>query len=187
MQTQSSSGGAQYPVVAITGRFQPFHLDHLELVHYGLGLAPRVIIGITNPDVRSLAAVASSAHRHLAAANPFSYLQRQRMISAALAAADIGANRYDIVPFPLDCSEAWSSYVPQTATQLVRVFSDWEQDKARRLAAGGYNVQVLTGNAATRISASDIRAAMVGGRPWTQWVPPGVREQLAALEGAVVE
>ena len=181
MKNKASGQLAACSSVAITGRFQPFHRDHLDLVRHGLSLAPRVVVGITNPDARSWQAVAASGHRHLATSNPFSYLERLRMITAALACAGIPANRYDIVPFPLDCPGVWTSYIPRDVAHLVRVFSEWEAEKTRRLEAGGYPVKVLFGDPATRISASEIRAAMAAGHPWDHWVPPGAREQLATL------
>ena len=181
MQTQAHPEPPAHQLVAITGRFQPFHRGHMELVAHGLSLAPRILIGITNPDPRSWTAAVASAHRHRADANPFSYLQRLQIIAAALHEARIGRERYDVVPFPLDSPRVWSSYIPHNAVQLVRVFSDWEQEKARHLAAGGYQVKVLIGEPDKRISASDIRAAMSAGQPWAHWVPPGARERLAAL------
>ena len=169
--------------IAITGRFQPFHRDHLDLVMHGLKSADRVIIGITNPDRRSLKAVPSSAHRHQPGANPFTYLERQRIIRAALNDAAIDRARYEIVPFPLDAPGVWPDYIPLSTPQLVRVFSDWEHDKVTTLSNGGYAVVVLDGDPEGRISASDVRAAMAAGRPWQHWLPRGSAEALVCLSG----
>lgn len=180
MQASERAGAERYSLLAITGRFQPFHCDHLHLVRHGLGRAKRVVIGITNPDSRSLAPLPESPHRHLEGANPFSYLERLQMIQAALDVAGVSRERYDVVPFPLDLPAVWAAYVPFSATQLVRVYSDWEREKTRRLRAGGYAVWVLEGDPASRISGSDIRAAMASGRSWSQWVPPGARDYVRA-------
>lgn len=185
MQVGQSAGTERYPLLAITGRFQPFHCDHLHLVRHGLGHAERVVIGITNPDARSLSAIPESPHRHLNGANPFSYLERLRMIQAALNAAGVSRERYDVVPFPLDAPGVWASYVPVSATQLVRVYSDWEREKTRRLRAGGYAVWVLEGDPRIRVSGSDIRAAMAAGGCWSQWVPAGAREYLLERRAGV--
>ncbi len=184
MARQAPQGSADdaYELLAVTGRFQPFHLDHLELVTYGLGVARRLVIGITNPDARSLAPIATSPHRHRASANPLSYLERLRLVVAALDSEQVPRARYDVVPFPLEDPAVWSAYVPRTATQMVRVFSDWERDKAERLRAGGYRVLVLDGERRTRISASAIRAAMATGEAWQHWVPAGARELLSAIQ-----
>lgn len=166
-------------IIAITGRFQPFHLDHLDLVLRGLADAEHVIIGITNPDSRSLQAAASSPHRHRPSANPFTYLERLRIIRAALEAASVPLDRFDVVPFPLDQPSVWADYIPQDALQLVRVYSEWEREKAGRLQAGGYEVKMLEGDVGRKISASDIRAAMAAAGQWRHRVPDGA---VAALE-----
>jgi cytidyltransferase-like protein len=169
-----------YPLVIVTGRFQPFHNQHLELMLYALRLAERVIVGITNAEPGALRAHAASPHRHLTGANPYSFEQRRQMILAALTAAGIDAKRVDIRPFPLEDSTLWPEIAPPGTPQLVRVFSDWEREKVRRFTAAGYPPLVLTGNAAQRISGSAIRAAMQSNAPWQQWVPAGARECLLA-------
>jgi nicotinamide-nucleotide adenylyltransferase len=167
--------------VAVTGRFQPFHHDHLELALHALSSGRHLLVGITNPDVRSLRPQPSSRHRHLASANPFSYLERAQMIAGSLASAGIGADRFGIVPFPLDAPQVWSAYIPAGTLQLVRAYSDWERDKARQLQSGGYPVELQGGDSASRISGTAIRAAMASGDPWQHWVPAGSRRVLEAL------
>lgn len=174
----------RYDRIAVTGRFQPFHSDHLGLLLHALSIAERTLVCITNPDARSLQPLAASKHRHLAASNPFSYFERMRMITAALEAAGLAAERYDIVPFPLDASSVWPAYVPRGTPQLVRVYSEWEREKTRRLEAANYPVLMLEGNRQSRISASEIRAAMAAGEPWAHWVPQGTRDMLEALGDA---
>jgi len=169
--------------IAIVGRFQPFHLDHLQLVMYGLTLADKVIVGITNPDNRSLKAVATNTHRHQPSANPFTYLERLRIIDAALRCAAVATDRYEVVPFPLDDSRVWADYIPYSTPQLVRVFSAWERDKAATLQRGGYVVELLQGDPEQKISASDVRAAMAVGQPWQHWLPSGAAEVVASLPG----
>lgn len=169
------------PVAAVTGRFQPFHDDHLDLVLHGLGQADRVVVAITNPDRRSQVRQGSSAHRHLDSANPFTYLERVRVVTAALLAAQVPAHRFDVVPFPLDVPCVWASYVAPGTVQVVRVFTAWEADKADALEQHGYPVLRLTGSTEDRISASDVRSAMRAGLPWEHLVPDGAREALLAL------
>jgi len=183
-----SRGGAAawHPWLGVTGRFQPFHVDHLELVRHALGLAAQVLIGITNPDPAARVAHAASAHRHLADANPFSYAQRARLVEAALRADGVAAGRFRIVPFPLEEPSHWPALLPPGSPQLVRVFSDWEREKARRFAAAGYPPLLLQGDPATRVSATDIRRRLATGEPWQQQVPTGARELLAGwLAGGV--
>jgi nicotinamide mononucleotide adenylyltransferase len=173
-----------WPLLAVTGRFQPFHIDHLELVQWALARAAKVCIGITNPAAAARRAHPASAHRHRPEANPWNDAQRAALIRAALTAAAVEPARYDIAPFPLDEPARWAEIVPAGTPQLVRVFTDWEREKLRRFEAAGYPVVALEGDAARRVSATDIRAALASGAPWQHWVPPGARELLASWASA---
>ena len=157
-------------MAAVTGRFQPFHRGHLDLVDLAVAEADEVVIGITNPDPASWREHADSAHRHRPESNPFTYWERHRMISAALVDAGL-AGRCTIVPFPLDRPDVWSDYIPNDAVQFVRAFTPWERAKAEQLRAGGYDVRVIEGDPESAIRASSIRAAWREGR----------REQVASL------
>jgi len=172
---------APKPVAVVTGRFQPFHNDHLSLVLLALDRADRVIVGITNPDRRSQVEHDSSAHRHLDSANPFTYIERLRVVTSALLAAGVPADRFDVVPFPLDAPCAWASYADDDALQVVRIFTAWEADKADALERNGYRVLRLTGSPADRLSASDIRRRMAEDLPWEHLVPDGARTVLLGL------
>jgi nicotinamide mononucleotide adenylyltransferase len=175
---------ATWPLLVVTGRFQPFHVDHLELVLWALARATHVRIGLTNPSDERRHAHPASAHRHRDDANPWSDTQRSALISAALTAAAIDPSRYDIVPFPLDEPQRWGGLAPAGSSQVVRVFSDWEREKLRRFEAAGYPTVALQGDTTRRVSASDVRAALRNGGTWQQWVPPGARELLASWNGA---
>lgn len=148
---------------AVTGRFQPFHLGHLELVRIAAAHSDELIIGITNPDPASWREHADSTHRHRPESNPFTYWQRYRMIAASLrdlvGREQLPIEGWSIVPFPLDRREVWADYIPLQATQFVRAFTDWEHSKARELHDGGYRVQVVKGDPDAVLRASAIRSA----------------------------
>ena len=170
-------------MVAVTGRFQPFHNDHLELVLSAHATGESVTVGITNPDPRSLEPLVGSNHRHLLSANPLTYWERARLIRAALIEAGLPVTHFDVVPFPLDAIDVCSSYVPLETTQVVRVYAEWERQKVRRLETAGYPVKVLVGDQGRRVSGTDIRAAIVSNQPWNHWVPPAVFEELQRMLG----
>ena len=46
----SDAGAPPHAIVAVHGRFQPFHVGHLEYVQLALGLGRFCYVGITNPD-----------------------------------------------------------------------------------------------------------------------------------------
>ena len=166
-------------LAAVTGRFQPFHAGHLDLVRIALGEAERVIIGITNPDPGSWREHSDSAHRHRPEANPFTFYERMSMIADVLADEGV-SGRCAIVAFPLDRPEVWGHYIPQSAVQYVRAFSEWERSKADLLASGGYAVRLFDGDPAREVRASSIRAAVREGRldDVDDLLPRGVRSVL---------
>lgn len=154
----------------VTGRFQPVHAQHLALFDIARADCGHVVVAVTNPDSMARRQEVTSAHRHTAAANPFTYFERVLVLQAAL--EEWGhAGDVTIVPFDLTRPETWPEYVPVTARQFVRAYGDWERDKAQRLAGAGYAVTVLDGDPTRRVSSSDIRARMWSGEEWQHLVP----------------
>jgi nicotinamide-nucleotide adenylyltransferase len=156
----------------VTGRFQPVHAQHLGLVAIALEECEHVIVAVTNPDPGTWHREPTSAHRHTASANPFTFYERTRVLGAALA-AEGWTQRTSIVAFELARPQAWPHYVPSGARQYVRAYSAWEREKARRLEAAGYPVTLLDGDERERRSASEIRDRMTAGDAmWERLVPP---------------
>lgn len=175
----SSSGpgtsGSSFELACVTGRFQPLHLDHLELMLLARAGSRHLVVGITNPDPRGRAPDERSAHRHLASANPFTYRERLRMVESALRAGGVAAEDFDVVPFPLDAPEVWHHYVPREAVQFVRALGPWERAKAERLAAAGYVVRSLSPPVGTVRSGTAVRTALsAGADSWRAEVPAAV-------------
>jgi nicotinamide-nucleotide adenylyltransferase len=158
----------------VTGRFQPVHRQHLELFLTALATSERLIVAITNPDPGTREPRAESAHRHLPEANPFTYFERLQLVCAALAGAGVPCASIDVVPFPIHQPALWTHYVPLTAVHLVRLYSSWEETKARELEAAGYAVRVLAGDERTRLSGAEVRRALREGGPWRPMLPDAV-------------
>lgn len=167
----------------VTGRFQPVHDQHLELIGIALAECRHVIVAVTNPDTGARHQEVTSAHRHTAAANPFTYYERSRLLTAALAGAG-WAGRTTVVPFDLTRPALWPDYVPLDSRQFVRAFDGWERQKAAALEAGGYPVTLLDGDPAAKRSASTVRALLTADGPWRDAVPAGVAPLLAELLAA---
>lgn len=171
-------------LVCVTGRFQPVHGDHLRLFATAAA-GGRLVIGVTNPDPSTRRAEPTSEHRHRDDANPFTFFERVDLLAAALAGSEgLGpecAAQVRVVPFDLARPEYWAHYVPLSAVQYVGVYSAWEQEKADRLAAGGYRVVRVPGDAATRRTSTAIRAALRAGHDWERLVPPATVAPLRSL------
>lgn len=173
MNTRSSGTGSV--AGCVTGRFQPLHLGHLELLLRVAAREDRLIVGITNPDAAARVPVAANASRHLRSENPFTYYERLGFVQAALAGAGVPPDAYDVVPFPLHQPGLWFDYVPSGTRQYVRVYSDWEAAKVRSMREHGYPVVAIEGEEKA-YEATAIRSALRHGRDWRESVPPGVAE-----------
>jgi nicotinamide-nucleotide adenylyltransferase len=169
----------------VHGRFQPFHLGHLEYLRGTAEHCEELFVGITNPDPERIRPEASDPLRHLPESNPFTYVERLLMVKAAAQDAGIDLARLHVIPFPVNEPELWRAYVPDDVVQFLRLFSDWGGTKLERLRDAGYEVVVLDEGAAKEISGADVRAALREGADWEALVPPGVAEVLKRLERRV--
>lgn len=169
----------------VHGRFQPFHLEHLAYCRAALARADTLVVGITSFDPALTLVESTAAHRHEAAANPFSYWERALMVRDALLEDGVPAARFTLLALPIHHPERWSHYVPtdpRHSVHVLRVFSAWEEEKAQRLAAAGLRVEAIRGQP-KRISATEVRARLVAGDGWEALVPGAVRAWLARLNG----
>ena len=167
------------------GRFQPFHNDHLDYVTKALARCEKLIVGITNPDPGEVKEEGTSAHRHLADSNPYTFFQRQEMILAALIDYDIDLRRLRIIPFHISEPARWRHYLPPAdrLVHYVRVFSPWEQSKVERLREHGYTVEVLDPGEAKGIEATEVRHRLAKrDDSWRDLLPPAVAAIVERIE-----
>ena len=155
----------------VHGRFQPFHVQHLEYALRAKERCRRLIVGITNPDPTWVQREASSEHLHAAESNPFTYVERALMVEGSLLDEGLEALDFCVVPFPIQAPELCRFYVPEGTPHFVRVYSGWEEEKVRRLTAQGFAVEVLDGGREKGISGSEVRRLMGAGLPWESLVP----------------
>ena len=95
----------------IHGRFQPFHLGHLEYLQGAAAQSDEVWVGITNPDPTRVKPEPSDPVRHLPESNPYTYAERLLMVKAAAEEIDVDVH---VIPFPVNEPELWDAYVPRT-------------------------------------------------------------------------
>jgi cytidyltransferase-like protein len=170
----------------VHGRFQPFHLGHLEYLKGAAARCEEVFVGITNPDPERIKPEASDPLRHLPESNPYTYVERLLMVKAAAGDAGIEAERLHVIPFPVNEPELWGAYVPDDVVQFIRLFSDWGGTKVDRLRAAGYEVVVLDEGAEKEVSGAEVREAMRTGGDWERLVPAGVARLLGRFERVAV-
>lgn len=146
-------------VACFTGRFQPFHLQHLEVLTALGKNFDRIIIGVTNPDLNNLQEHSASQHRHTDDANPFSYESRVRIISDSIAEIpDLNAVEIEIISFDLNDPGSWK--VPAETVFALRIFSPWEASKLTLFSDLGFETLELPAPSA-KLSASDIRQLLI--------------------------
>jgi len=165
----------------IHGRFQPFHNGHLEYLGLAEVRCETLLIGITNPDPAQIAEESTSAHRHRAESNPFTFFERLRMIRETIIDSAIDPGRVIIIPFPVNLPQRWRYYVPRDVVHYVRVFSEWEQTKVDRLREAGYQTEILQPGITKAIEATDVRRLLDTGGDWESMVPAGVARVLREI------
>jgi len=168
----------------VHGRFQPFHLGHLEYLRGAASRVDEIFVGITNPDPARIKPEPSDPLRHLPESNPWTYTERLLMI-AEVASDEGWRERLHVIPFPVNEPELWPAYVPWDVVQFIRLFSDWGGTKLERLRDAGYEVVVLDEGSEKEVSGADVRAALKAGGDWERMVPPGVTAVLKALKRPV--
>jgi cytidyltransferase-like protein len=166
----------------IHGRFQPFHLGHLEYLRGAAAESDEIFVGITNPDPTRIKAEPSDPVRHLPESNPWSYAERLLMVKAAGADLGLDPTALHVIPFPVNEPELWPAYVPDGVTQYLRLFSEWGGTKLERFQTAGYEVVILDEGVEKAISGADVREALREGGDWESLVPPGVARVIRELE-----
>lgn len=167
----------------VLGRFQPLHLGHMEYLDATRERSSHLVIGITNPDKHTLIYDSADPKRSRPDSNPFSYFDRQRMISASLVESGWEYGTFSIVPAAINKPQDMKSYLPPPActTAYITVYDEWGDRKADLISGLGYAVDVLwrrdkndrlTSGTAVRDMISSGRSA------WRELVPRAVSRYL---------
>lgn len=153
------------------GRFQPFHLGHLEAVKYILNNASEIVI------------VVGSAQESHTLENPFTAGERIYMIKLALSEAGIDPNRYYIVPVAdLDVHSLWVSHVCSYVPKFDIVYSN-EPLTRRLFIESGFKVEPIPFFRREVCSATEIRRRMLSGLNWEELLPKSVAAYIKEING----
>lgn len=150
------------------GRFQPFHLGHLQVVR-SIAREFEVLVGI------------GSAQESHTLANPFTAGERHLMIQRSLDAA--GVRNYFIIPIvDVGRNALWVSHVASLVPPFHVVFSNNALPR-RLFQEAGYEVRGAPFYERERYSGTAIRALMLEGKGWQERVPPHVAEVVEEVRG----
>ncbi|GKS67772.1 nicotinamide-nucleotide adenylyltransferase [Nitrosarchaeum sp.] len=153
------------------GRFQPFHLGHLDLVKQILEQCDEVIIAITSSQFNYLEK------------DPFTAGERIEMIHESLKESGIDSSRYFIVAIENQFNIAtWSSFLKSALPRFDKVYSG--NDYVKMLLADS-SIDVISPKFLDRpqYSASHIRQMIISDDNWQTLVPGAVSKFLQRING----
>ncbi len=151
------------------GRFQPFHLGHLQTVKFAL------------KQVQHLYIIVGSSQKSHEFKNPFTAGERIIMIRNTLNEEKIDPSRYLIIPIPDAIGHAvWTAYIDQTVPNYDVVYSN---DRLTLQLFKEKGVRTIEAPLIDRpqFSATEVRKRIVEGGNWKALVPRSVARLIAPI------
>ena len=148
----------------LIGRFQPFHLGHLDAVLFGLSRAENLFICI------------GSSNKSNERKNPFSAKERREMIVTSIEPSI--ADRLKIFDVPdVGDHEKWTFEIDKTVPKYDIVFTN---DEFTRTLFEKRKIRVVSVVLKDRekFSGTNIRNLITEGKDWRDLVPQGTRNVL---------
>ncbi len=152
------------------GRFQPFHLGHLEAVKDVLSRVDDLII-----------LVGSAQHSHTVE-NPFTAGERITMIRLALKEAGIDPALYTVTPLPdAEFHKVWVAHLLSQTPDFQVAFTN-EPLTARLLKEAGVPIERIPFYHREIYSATEVRDRMLNGLDWTTLLPASIVAYLKSID-----
>jgi nicotinamide-nucleotide adenylyltransferase len=153
------------------GRFQPFHLGHLDAIKEVLKAVDELVIAIGSAQY--------SHNRN----NPFTAGERLVMVRQALKEADMDDSRTWIVPVPdVHLHMLWVSALEGYTPRFSIVFSN-EPLTRRLFMEKGYKVKSIRFFEREIYTSTLIREKMLKNDSWTSLVPKSVAKFITEIDG----
>lgn len=153
------------------GRFQPFHIGHLDAIKDVLKKIDELII------------VIGSAQYSHTLNNPFTAGERLVMIKDALQEADVDLSRIWIVPVPdVHLHMLWVSAVEGYTPKFKVLYSN-EPLTRRLFMEAGYDVENIKLFERQMYASTLVRERMLAGDSWSSLVPKSVAEFINKIDG----
>lgn len=165
----------------IFGRYQIFHLKHMEGVLAAKMRCNKLYIGITHPDIVAYAATSPlDVNGVTKRENPLTYFERMEMIQSALRDFGVKRKEFEIIPFPISQPDLITQYAPKDATYYMSLCTPWDEEKYRILQSQGLKTEVLWRRNPEEmgITGKIIRELITEDKEWQQHVPRSVAEYL---------
>lgn len=152
----------------LIGRFQPFHLGHLDAIRFGLSRVENLWIGI------------GSSNKSNEKRNPFTADERKDMILSSLESSTLKRIRVCYIP-DIGDHEKWTYYIDSIVPKYDLVFSN--DDFTRSLyQKRGIEVIAVPLKDREKFSATKIRERIAKGESWAEFVPEGTKRVLLEID-----
>jgi nicotinamide-nucleotide adenylyltransferase len=153
------------------GRFQPFHLGHLDAIKFAL------------KEVDELVVVIGSAQYSHNSNNPFTAGERLVMVRRALQEAKVDYPKLWIVPVPdVHLHMLWVSAVEGYTPKFNALYSN-EPLTRRLFMEAGYQVKDIPLFDREIYTSTLVREKIVKGDKWTKLVPKSVADFILEIDG----
>jgi nicotinamide-nucleotide adenylyltransferase len=153
------------------GRFQPFHLGHLDAIKHAL------------KEVDELVIVIGSAQYSHNANNPFTAGERLVMVRQALLDAEVDDSTFWIVPVPdVHLHMLWVSAVEGYTPKFNVVYSNESLTK-RLFMEAGYEVKTIPLFERKVYTSTVVREKMVKDDSWIELVPKSIAVFILKIDG----
>lgn len=153
----------------LIGRFQPFHLGHLDALHFALSKVDKLWIGL------------GSSNKPLQKDNPFSAEERKEMILSSI--DDSMKQRIQIYFIPdLENHIKWIELINTIVPKFNIIFTN---DELTRHLYSKRDVTVLSIPFVKRdiLSGTNIRNMIISDQKWEDLVPEGTKNFLYKTSG----
>lgn len=151
----------------LIGRFQPFHLGHLDAVKFALSSVDELLIGI------------GSSNKFSEKRNPFTADERKEMIESSLDESTLGKIKIYYIPDVND-HDKWTYHIDEIVPKYDVVFSN---DEFTHTLFGKRGIKVISVPLKQReiLSGTDIRVKIRDDRGWSGLVPDGTKKVLLKI------
>lgn len=148
----------------LIGRFQPFHLGHLEALHFALSKVEKLWVGL------------GSSNKPPQRNNPFSAEERKEMILSSV--DDSIKNKIEIYFIPdFDNHQKWVENIDNIVPKFDMVFTNDEMTK-HLYSKRDIMVIPIPFLKRDNLSGTNIRDLIISDQPWEEFVPEGTKKFL---------
>ena len=152
----------------LIGRFQPFHLGHLDAVLFGLARVDELLICI------------GSSNKYNEKKNPFSAAERREMILSSIEPSIV--NRIKIFNIPdVDNHKKWAFHVDSIVPKYDLVFTN---DEFTQILFEKHKSKVVPVPLKERekFSGTNVRQLILDDKNWQDLVPKGAQKVLEKIK-----